>query len=335
MCRLLIVSFFLVAPVLHAQATLKHIHSSGKLRCAVDFEEAEYSTEDAHGNHSLFDLELCKAIAIASLGPGAKFDVVPYRDESEAVKGLSSGEADVLATGSVNYMNTAAARIAFTAPVFYDRQGLLVNHSLAIHSAQDLANRKVCFLGGTEIEIELEGFMARSGIRFLPFSFQEEGEMEAAFITGNCAAVTADISQLAFERIAFKSVPASFDILPDVVAEDPLAISYRPDDQQWGALLNTLVSSLVQAELSGITQANVLTFKDSADPVIQRLLGTARGYSQYLGLADGWLIPVVQAVGNYGEVFERTLGSRSVMKLQRGPNNLYTHDGLMFPAPIR
>ena len=56
--------------------------------------------------------------------------------------------------------------------------------------------------------------MAREKIKWLPFSFQEEGEMEAAFITGNCAAVSADVSQLAYERIAFHNMARNFEILP-------------------------------------------------------------------------------------------------------------------------
>jgi general L-amino acid transport system substrate-binding protein len=40
-------------------------------------------------------------------------------------------------------------------------------------------------------------------------------------------------------------------------------------------------------------------------------------------------------VGNYGEMFERDLGSGSVMKLPRGPNNLWTQGGLMYALPMR
>ena len=320
---------------IHAQATLTKVRAAHKLRCGVDFEEAEYSTEDAHGNHSLFDLDVCKAIAVAALGPGAKFDAVPFRDESDALKGLKSGEIDVLATASLNYMSTAALAIRFTPPVFYDQQAFLVNRAANIHSAKDLAGKKVCFLGGTELEIQLAGYMARHSIAFLPFSFQEEGEMEAAFITGNCAAVTADQSQLAYERLAFKSVPTTFDLLPDVIAPDPLAIASRSDDAQWSALLSWTVNGLVQAEVSGVTHENAVAMQRSTDPVVQRLLGSQKGYGQYLGLPDDWLVAVLQAVGNYGELYNRDLGDGSVMRIPRGNNELWTRGGLIFPAPIR
>ena len=76
--------------------------------------------------------------------------------------------------------------------------------------------------------------MARENIKWLPFSFQEEGEMEAAFITGNCAAISADVSQLAYERIGFKALARNFEILPDVIAKDPLSPTYRLDDPAMG-----------------------------------------------------------------------------------------------------
>jgi general L-amino acid transport system substrate-binding protein len=177
--------------------------------------------------------------------------------------------------------------------------------------------------------------MARENIKWLPFSFQEEGEMEAAFITGNCAAISDDISQLGYERIAFKGLAQKFEILPDVIANDPLAPTYRLDDPQWATVVNWTVEVLIQAEESGVTRANLPAMKKSDDPVIRRLLGTQRGYAQFIGLDDAWAARVIEAVGNYDEIFQRDLGSGSVMKLARGPNNLWTQGGLMYALPVR
>ena len=316
-------------------ATLEKIKAAGTLSCGINTELPEYSTQDAHGNHSAFDQDICKAVAVAVLGANAKFTLVPFRDEQDALKALKLGEIAVLATGSPNFINSANTGLGFARPIFYDYQGFLVNRTMGIASMKDLAGKKICFLGGTEIEMQLQGYMQRENIKWLPFSFQEEGEMEAAFVTGNCAAITADVSQLAFERIAFKSRARDFAILPDVIAKDPLAPVYRSDDPQWATVVDWVVEALIQAEESGITQANLPEMKKSDDPAIQRLLGVQRGYGQFLGLDDAWAARVIEAVGNYGELFERDLGSASVMKLARGPNNLWTHGGLMYALPIR
>jgi general L-amino acid transport system substrate-binding protein len=44
---------------------------------------------------------------------------------------------------------------------------------------------------------------------------------------------------------------------------------------------------------------------------------------------------VIEATGNYGEIFERGLGAGSAMRLSRGPNALWTQGGLIYALPIR
>jgi len=319
----------------HAGATLDRIKATGSLTCGINIEEPEYSTQDAHGNHIVFDADICKAVAVVVLGPNAKFTVKSFRDEQDALKALKSGEIALLATGSPNYINTANTGFGFARPIFYDYQAFFVNKTMGITSPKDLTGKKVCFISGFEIEAQLTSYMLREKIKFLPFPFQEEGEMEAAFVTRNCAAITADVSQLAYERLGFKSIAKNFEILPHVIAKDPLAPTYALDDPQWAAIVNWTVEALIQAEESGVTQANLVEMKKSDDEVVRRLLGVHRGYGQLVGLDDAWAARVIEAVGNYGEMYERDLGSGSVMKLPRGLNNLWTQGGLMYALPIR
>jgi len=321
----------------HAGATLDRIKRTRSLPCGINIEEPEYSTQDAHGNHSLFDTDICKAMAVAVLGPNAKFTVKSFRDEQDALKALKSGEIALLATGSPNFINSANQGFGFARPIFYDYQAFFVNKTMGITSPKDLAGKKVCFISGNEMEDQLTSYMEREKIKWLPFPFQEEGEMEAAFVTGNCAAISADASQLAYERLGFKNMAKNFEILPDVIAKDPLAPAYRLDDPQWATIVNWTVEALIQAEESGVTQANLAEMKMQKrdDVVIRRLLGLQHGYGQLIGLDDAWAARVIEVVGNYGEMFERDLGSGSVMKLPRGANNLWTHGGLMYALPIR
>jgi general L-amino acid transport system substrate-binding protein len=316
-------------------STLDKIKAAGSLPCGINIEEPEYTLQDAHGSHADLDTDICKALAVAVLGANAKLTVVPFQDEEDALKALQSGKIAALATGTPNFINTTNRGFGFAPPVYYDYQGFLVNKTMGITSPRDLAGKKICFLGGTEIERQLQGYMMREKIKWLPFAFSEEGEMEAAFVTGNCAAISADVSQLSYERIAYKNRAKDFDILPDVIAKDPLAPTYRLDDPQWAAIVNWTVEALIQAEESGVTQANLAEMKQSDDLVIRRLLGVQRGYGQFIGLDDAWAARVIEAVGNYGEMFERDLGSGSARKLPRGPNNLWTQGGLMYALPIR
>jgi general L-amino acid transport system substrate-binding protein len=322
----------------HAQtppaSTLAKVRAAGSLNCGIDTEEPEYTLADAHGNHAAFDIDLCKAVAIAVLGENAKFVIKPNRDEAGSLKALQAGETDLLATGSP-YLEAHNGKFVFGRTVFFDYQGFLVNNSMGIHSLKDLAGKKICFLVGTEIEYEASAFMARQNIPFLPGPFSEEGEMEAAFLTRNCAAISADVSQLAYERIAFHGMARNFQILPDVAAKDPLAPVVRADDAQWAAIVDWVMQALIEAEEMGVSKQNVAEKKKSNDLEVRRLLGVQRGYGQFLGLDDEWAAHMIEAVGNYGEIFDRDLGMGSPMKLERGANRLWTQGGLMYAEPMR
>jgi len=89
-------------------------------------------------------------------------------------------------------------------------------------------------------------------------------------------------------------------------AHVPLPVS--PD------LVIVIVSKNDQAEECDVTKSNLGQMMKSGNRVIRRLLGAQR---------------------NYGEIFERGLGSGSERKLPRGPNKLWTQGGLMYALPMR
>ncbi len=54
-----------------------------------------------------------------------------------------------------------------------------------------------------------------------------------------------------------------------------------------------------------------------------------------MGLANDWVVGVIKQVGNYGEIFERSLGPDTPFDMARGPNELWTNGGLMYAPPYR
>jgi general L-amino acid transport system substrate-binding protein len=54
-----------------------------------------------------------------------------------------------------------------------------------------------------------------------------------------------------------------------------------------------------------------------------------------LGLGADWTQRVVKQVGNYGELFERHLGQKSPLKLDRRLNNLSGNSGLHYAPSFR
>jgi general L-amino acid transport system substrate-binding protein len=65
------------------------------------------------------------------------------------------------------------------------------------------------------------------------------------------------------------------------------------------------------------------------------VLGVEGNFGEQLGLGKDWVARIVRHVGNYGESFERNVGSGSRLGIPRGLNSLWNKGGLQYAPPIR
>jgi general L-amino acid transport system substrate-binding protein len=92
---------------------------------------------------------------------------------------------------------------------------------------------------------------------------------------------------------------------------------------------------MINAEEAGITQANLGEMLNSPNPDIRRLLGKDGELGKGIGVSNDFVVNIVKAVGNYGEVFERNVGSGSRLKIDRGLNKLWNKGGIQYAPPLR
>jgi general L-amino acid transport system substrate-binding protein len=324
----------------HAQdssPTLARIRARAELRCGIDVEQAEYSTSDEHGNRAAFDLELCRGVAIAVLGADARVAPSRYPDDAAAIAALRAGQVDLVPTLPDDFTHATTMHLAFTRPVLWDGVGFLLLSSSPETHARQLSGKKICFLAETEVEESTRSWFAHQHLDFVPFPFQEEGEMQAAFSTGNCGALAGDRTRLAETRATMKLHGKSTRLVPESISKEPLALAVAEDDRQWLSIVSWVTEELLEAEQSGVTQSNVLELQshqsEESDPSRRFLLGASHQVGSALGLGNDWVVGVIHATGNYGEIYERTLGSGSAIKLPRGDNRLNRDGGLMLALP--
>ena len=108
-------------------------------------------------------------------------------------------------------------------------------------------------------------------------------------------------------------------------------------DDQWGEIGEWVVYSTIEAEELGITSANIAEFVGGDDPVVARLLGETDDLGAALGLSNDFVVKVISAVGNYGEIYDRAFGPDTALDLTREGtlNDLWTRGGLMYAPPFR
>jgi general L-amino acid transport system substrate-binding protein len=200
----------------------------------------------------------------------------------------------------------------------------------------DLAGATVCVQTGTTTELNLTD---RLGDSITPQTFPEIDPTYAAYEEGRCDAVTSDRSQLVARRTAFEN-PDDHLILEEVMSKEPLGPVAPLGDDQWFNVVKWVVYATIEAEEQGITSENVADMAETSEnPVVLRLLGQTvpdtDPFDSGLGLDPEWVINVISAVGNYGEIYERNLGAGTPFELERGLNSLWTEGGLLYAPPYR
>jgi general L-amino acid transport system substrate-binding protein len=320
-------------------AKLAEIKARGTLVCGVNGSLAGFSVLDAATNTwSGFDADYCRAIAAALFGDASK---VEFRALSAGERGpaLQTGEVDVLIRNTTWTSNRDTTWGLFAPTTFFDGQGMMVNRTRTdATSLQDLAGATICVQSGTTTELNLTDGMRALGVAFTPLVFAEIDPTYQAYTEGRCDAVTSDRSQLVARRTGF-ATPADHELLEVVMSKEPLGPVVPFGDDDWFNVVKWTVFATFQAEESGINAANVDQMAaTSGDPTIKRLLGVqpdAGTLGTDLGLRDTWVVDVLNAVGNYAEIYDRNLGPSTPFDLDRGPNQQWTDGGLLYAPPYR
>ncbi|WP_147163401.1 amino acid ABC transporter substrate-binding protein [Pararhodospirillum oryzae] len=319
----------------HAGDTLNAVKTRGELVCGVNTGLPGFSMPDEKGHWTGIDVSICRAVAAAVLGDATKIKFVPLTAK-ERFTALQSGEIDMLSRNATWTMSRDTSMgITFAGTTYYDGQGFMVKKSLGVTSAKQLEGASVCVLAGTTTELNVADYFRAQGMTFSPVVFDNPDQTSQGFESGRCDVLTSDQSQLYALRLKL-SDPASAVVLPEIISKEPLGPSVRQGDDQWFAIVRWSLFAMLNAEELGLSQANVDDKKTtSSDPNVRRLIGLDGDFGKQLGLDNDWAYRIVKQVGNYGEVFDSTVGAGSPLGIARGLNALWSQGGLQYAPPVR
>ncbi|SOE00038.1 amino acid ABC transporter substrate-binding protein [Caenispirillum bisanense] len=318
-----------------AGTTFDAVKQRGEVVCGVHTGLAGFGAPDAQGNWSGLDIDVCRAVAAAVFGDAKKVKYVPLSAQ-QRLAALQAGEVDILSRNTTWTLTRDTSNgLNFTAVNYYDGQGFMVPKSLGVNSAKELDGATVCVQTGTTTELNMADYFRANNMKLNPLTIEAFEEVNAAYASGRCDAITSDASQLAAIRANDLPNPDDHVILPELISKEPLTPAVRHGDDQWFDVVKWSIYAMIDAEEQGITSANVDEKKGSDNPNTKRLLGVTPGMGAALGLPEEWAYNIVKQVGNYGESFERNVGKDSPLKLERGLNALWTDGGLMYAPPAR
>jgi general L-amino acid transport system substrate-binding protein len=314
--------------------TVEAVRARGEIICGVSDRHEGLSAVDASGRWSGLEVEFCAALAAAVLGDRTKVKFKPVSD-AEGPRVLASGNVDVLLAGTAWTLSRESELGMRSAGVlFHDGQGLLVPRAFGVSSALELSGASICVQRGTGADKAVAAYFNVRQMRSQLAVSDKWDDAVKTYRDGHCTLLTGDVSALGHERSRLAR-PADHLILPELVTHVQTGPMVRQGDEPWFTLVRWTLLGLIEAEQLGLTSQTIQEPIENADDRVRRFLGHEVALGAALGLPPDWTTRVIVQVGNYGEIFDRTLGERSRLKLSRGANNLWSKGGLMASPAFR
>ncbi len=316
-------------------ATLDDVRAKGHVQCGINTGLPGFAFKDEAGDWQGFDVDYCKALAAAVFGDAG---AVKYTNLTGATRfeALKAGEIDVLSRNTTwTYSRDNDLKLTFVGVNYYDGQGFIVNKALGVESAHDLEGASVCIQTGTTTELNLADFFRANGMDYEPVPIENNEEARQNYLAGRCDVYTTDRSGLAATRASLDN-PDDHVVLPEIISKEPLGPLVRHGDDEWGDIARWTLNALILAEEYGIDSGNVNDLAQGTNnPEINRMLGTEGEFGAMLRLDQDWVVNVINAVGNYAEIFDRNIGPDTPIGLSRGVNASYLDGGILYAPPFR
>ncbi len=313
-------------------ATIDTIKSRGQLVCGVSTGVAGFSLADSKGVTQGIDADTCRAVAAAILGDANKVRFVPTTTTNRFTA-LQSGELDLLVRSTTWTLGREAnLGLLFAGVNFYDGTGFLVKSSAGVKSVKDLDGATICVQPGTSTELAIADYFRLNKLKFTPVLIQDLAEIQNTYLAGRCDSYSTDASGLAAFRFQQGPKAEEHVLLPEIISKEPLGMMVRKGDDKFFDLVRWTLFAMLQAEESGVTSKNLDEMQKSTNPDIRRLLGNEGDLGKAMGVDNKWAVSIIKGVGNYGEMWDRTIAP---LGIPRGINNLWNKGGLHYPPPIR
>jgi general L-amino acid transport system substrate-binding protein len=324
------------ATVAGAQSpTLDAITKRGELWCSgATVNSPGFAVVDAKGVWTGLDIDICRALTVAILGDDTKLKLVPV-SFVQRFPALQGSTIDVIVKNTAwNLTRNTELGFMFSTPYLFTGNGIMVYKSLGVTKGADLDGATVCTSAGTTLEKATADFFTKNNKKYKLLAFENGNERDQAYLAHRCDAMVNGFEQLAAVRAFAATNAADHIILPDALGKEVQGVVVRQGDDRFLNVVNWTIFALIEAEELGITSANVDAHKADADPRVQKLLGVVPGVGKKLGLRETGAYEVIKKVGNYGEIYERNLGSGSPMKLERRYNKPWNQGGILYSPPF-
>ncbi len=332
---------FALLPVLfgaaevHAEnAGLRYINRRGYVSCGTNLDDKSLAYRDEDGIWQGFDADICRAFAFAIFGDGESFQLKNVAPD-QMTAAIRNNQADIIlsvpALSAKEELNSPGTAIDV---LYYDKQMFALKGSTNADSMEKFKGAKVCVTTKAADLQPLKEYSQKYNLEFNIIKFADFAAAKQAFYLNRCELLTAG-------EVSLKSMIANpinqktqITVLPEVIAWRPIYAYTDIENRTLQIIGKWIFNALKLAEENGMTRQNIQIFAAERALAIQNLLGAKPELWQSMGLQPDWVNKAVELLGNWGEIFERGLGSESKLNIKRDQNNLIQNGGFMLTQPF-
>jgi len=231
----------LAASGAQAEGSLERIKSRGRINVGYRDDAPPFSYLDAHGKPQGYSIDICTAVAASAarqLGTtGLEINMVQVPVD-RVVSYLRDGTVDLLCSSTSDTPARRAA-MSFSKPIFLDGVAVLVRKKDRIAHLGELAGAPVAAVQSTTAPQALQANPVSSAWKIEPVLNGDTGlsQLRLGWVKG----FARDRVLLAVQRAALPNED-EFEILPELLSSERIAIALRKDDGPMQALVDRVIT---------------------------------------------------------------------------------------------
>ena len=322
-------------PALASSSVLEAVRERGYVKCSIGNRQVGDTRIGEEGYEGFFP-EFCRVVALAVFGDRNAVEMSPTLIRV-GLESIAQGDVDIyISNVTWTFSRDLAMGLTPAAVLYYDGQGFMSHKGTVEGPLSELRKASVCVARATTTMGNLEDYVESHGLDWEILPFESSQGRNDAFFSRNCDLLTTDRFALATMRSSAFDDPDNYTLHEEIISKEPLVAYTSTRDMTWANIVRWAIYATLVAEEKGIGQENYKDHLNSSDPEVRRLLGIdeVEG-TKAAGLPPDWGRQVIAGAGNYGEIFERYLGKKSQMNIERGLNRLWREGGLMYGPPFR
>ena len=325
---------FAAFPARAEDAGLRFIKSRGYIICGTDLSSQTLAYKDEDGIWAGIDADICRNFAAAIFGNDENFRLKDI-PSNQAATALDRNQADIM-LGNL----TLSARQEITSPaaamdtLYYDRQVFASRRETDATSMEAFKGAKVCVLDKSVDMANLNEYNHKYAMEFKMLAFPNMNAAKQAFYLNRCDLISGSEVYLRGLSKNLVSKNNTVKILPEVIAYRPIYAYSAKSNPSLRIIGKWILNAPKLAEQQGIDSKNSDAFIGVRDSSLKNLLGLDDRLWKAFGLQPDWVGKMLKQRGNFGETYERNLGSESPLQIERDKNYLIEKGGLISAQPF-